>query len=216
MKALLLIAAMLTSVSAFSAESPSVLLKYWNSQYEIVDTLFDNYGRGEGNIPNTGVYTKHQLHYVKIHKVCMEDDYVRTINPIKTCAKWGYKQVSCNGDRSRSADGNCYDRDERVCVNYVMQTGIGSLTTEKKKCASRSSRAAWDWARKAGNDMDNYKDDYPNCSVFETYTSKKRTSFNFDIVKNVGKSSPRYERRYKGELVMNVDVEIPMCNGISK
>jgi hypothetical protein len=211
MKALLLIAAIFASASAFSAETPDFLLKYWNHCYEIVDTLFDNYG--EGNIPNTGVMTKHQTHYVKIHKVCVDGDMVRTMNRISTCAKWGYKQVSCNGDRSRSADGNCYDRDKRVCVNRVMQYGYASIKSTGRKCASRSSRAAWDWARKPGNDMDNYKDEYPNCSVFETFPRTKRTSFNFDIVKNVGKNSARYDRRYKGELVMNVDVELPMCAG---
>lgn len=216
MKALLLIAAIFSSASAFSAETPDFLLKFWNHRYEIVDTLFDNYGRGEGNIPNTGVKTEHQLHYVKINKVCIDGDYVRTINPIKTCAAWGPKQVTCGDDDRADRFGKCYDRDERVCTKYVMQTGWGALVTEKQKCASKSSRAAWDWARKAGNDMDDYKDDYPNCSVFETYTSKKRTAFNFDIVKNVSKNDARYENRYKGELVMNVDVELPMCNGYSK
>ena len=214
MKTLLLIAAIFSSASAFSAETPDFLLKFWNHRYEIVDTLFDNYG--EGNIPNTGVNTDHQLHFVKIHKVCMDGEMVRTMSKINTCAKWGYKQITCGDDDRADAFGNCYDRDERVCVNTVKQYGYAPIKSTKRRCASKTSRAAWDWARKAGNDMDNYQDDYPNCSVFETYSTTKRTSWNFDIVKNVGKNSASYEDDYKGELVMNVDVELPICNDFSK
>lgn len=209
MKVFMMGIAMLFASSSFAAESPEFLKQFWNSKYEIVDTLFKNYGRGEGNIPNTGVSTKHQTHYVKIFNVCSEGDYIRTINPIKTCAKRGYKEVRCDDDKKRSANGKCYDRDEKVCTKYVMQYGVGAIKTQKKTCAKSWSKEGREWRRKNGDKK--FKDDYPKCSVFTTYTSTRRTKYNFDIVKNVNKRSSSYDNRYKGDLVMNVDIEFPAC-----
>lgn len=209
MKALLTMVLLLTSLSSFAAESPDYLLQFWNSRYEIVDTLFDNYGRGEGRIPNTGVTTQFQTHYVKLHKVCIEGDMVRTINPIKTCAQRGYKVVNCGHDDRPDANGKCYDRDTKVCVDYRLQYGYSKINGTKETCARYWDKESREWRRK--NDRDDFEDDYPNCSVYKTYSTKKRIKFNFDIVKNVSKNSPKYSNRYKGQLVENVDVTLPAC-----
>lgn len=155
----------------------------------------DAFTNQEG-IPNTGVSTKYQTHYVKIFKVCVDGDFVKTINPIKTCAKWGYKKVRCS-EGSFSADGNCYDKDQRECKQYLMRTGMAPLQTQKQKCVK--------WENKDGSSStSNRDDDNRKCLKYKPYTSKKRTSWTFDIYKN-------FNNDRRNSPMLTVDVEIPQC-----
>ena len=180
------------------------LTDYWNSRYIIQDKISEQEG-----IPNTGVSTGYQTHYVKIINVCQEDNEVRTIKPISTCAEWGYKPLSRAQCNNRDQTFPCYDRDERVCSKTVLATGKAPIKYKQQTCAKLTDIESREWRRT--HDDDRFKDDYPNCSVFKTFNATKRTSFTFNIIKKVGENHPNYERRFNGDFLFELDFDIPQC-----
>lgn len=186
-----------------SASQPSDLTQYWNSKYDIISKITKQEG-----IPNKGVKTQYGTVYTKLTNICQEAGMLKTINPVRMCAKWGYKQVKC--DRG---NGTCYDKDERVCVAYAKVDGASPIVGSRKVCAKKSDKEARAWRLANGRDK-KFNTDYPNCSVFKTISLKSVTSYDFLIIKKFGYASDADERRYGGALVDEVNYTIPQCSSV--
>lgn len=194
-------------VSLVSLSAQADLGDYWNSRYIIQDKLTNAEG-----IPNTGVSTGYQTHYIKITATCQEGNEVRSVKPLKTCKKWGPKPLSRSQCDNRGDNFPCFDRDENVCVETVEAIGRSPIKYKQKTCAALMDRESSDWRRRNA-DWDRFENDYPNCSVFKTFDTKKRTDFVFNIIKKVGDNHPRYENRYGGQFLFELDYSIPQCEG---
>lgn len=248
MKAVIFSLIMAFSASSFAVESPDFLKQFQKSKFEIVDTLFKNYGKGEGFVPNVGVKAKlsngvTRTHFVSIMNACVTGEKVQTISPVKSCLSYEYPQKECQAVKEfrdrwprrplppRLAKRVCYDKTkQKVCEAFETVMASAPIHTVKNRCAQKYEQVYKDWVRalkkKYWNDKDEYekqlrayKDEYPNCTLFSTYPSVKRTSYNFDIVENIKKYdrhdedelNDEYDSRVKEKLIMNVDVELPQC-----
>ncbi len=242
MKMLILNLVLVLSASTLAHETPDFLDQFRNNKYEIVDTLFKKYGKGNGFVPNLGVVAPmsngvNRLHFVKINHLCINGDKVQTITPIKSCLSYGYPEKECKEDKRRRERGlpprvngpTCYDKTKpKVCEAYEAVTAVGAIESEKPRCVKKHEQAYREWvkalkkkywsqSKKYEKELRKWKQDYPNCTIETTFTSKLRTEFNFDIVKNVkkkdsfGRTNDDYDHNVKGQLIMNVDVELPQC-----
>jgi hypothetical protein len=161
-----------------NASLPEDLLKYENTKYEIQSAN----NKDVKGISNTGVKTINGTVYTEITNVCIEDDVLNTINKVISCSKWVYKPLSrsqCNNDGKRFP---CFDNNERVCLEYEKVSGSHPMNYEISKCASLMDPESRSWRNQAGNNSENFKTNYPECSVFKKIAVKKTTKFNFNIV----------------------------------
>ncbi len=209
MKALsltILVAFAFAAQAHVSNSQPSDLTQYWNHKYTILNKMTKQEG-----IPNKGVKTKYGIVYTKLQNVCKEGNMIKTIQPVRVCAEWGYKVVRC---KSGPFEGQrkCFDKDERVCKAYAKVHGQGAVKSQKKTCANLWDQEAREWRRT--NDSDDFKNDFPNCSVFKYYTSTMVLDYDFLIISNLRRGTDSEERRFGGPVVDEVNYTVPHCSSL--
>lgn len=211
MKALslsILFALTFAAQAGVGSSTPSDLTQYWNPKYTILNKTTMKEG-----IPNKGVQTKYGIVYTKLQNLCQEGNKIKTLQPVRVCAEWGYKVVRCKSG-ANEGKRECFDRDERVCKAFAKVMGQGSIQAEKLTCAKIYDKEAREWRRKFGNSDKKFKTDFPNCSVFKTFTSKMVLTHDFYIVSNLLSGSEYEERRFGGPVVEELTYTVPACSSL--
>lgn len=147
-------------------------------------------------IPNSGVSGLGKTVYMNITDLCLENGTVFSKEEVKVCVARDYV-YDRDGERS----------EDKVCVETDFAILSAPVQYKKEVCATRRDAAGRAYYLQHG-ELDT---DYPNCSVFKEIDMTKKTTWKFNIVKKVSKSSPNYQNRYKGQFLFTKTFTLPAC-----